>query len=57
MFKRVFTSMSKRVFTSMTRRTIVDDVVQGIIAGGGLAFITFQILAHAHVSLARTQGG
>jgi hypothetical protein len=27
------------------RRTIVSDIVQGIIIGGVLAFITFQILA------------
>jgi hypothetical protein len=40
----------KRVFTIMTRRKIVDDVVQGIIVGGVLAFITFQILAHAYVT-------
>lgn len=34
----------------MFRRIIVSDVVQGIIAGGVLAFITFQILAHAYVT-------
>jgi hypothetical protein len=33
----------------LRRRTIVNDVVQGIIIGGVLAFITFQILAHAYV--------
>jgi hypothetical protein len=32
------------------RRTSVDDVVQGIIIGGVLAFITFQIFAHAYVT-------
>lgn len=32
------------------RRTIVSDVVQGIIVGGVLAFITFQIIAHAYVT-------
>jgi hypothetical protein len=32
------------------RRNIVSDVVQGIIAGVVLAFITFQILAHAYVT-------
>ena len=32
------------------RRTIISDVVQGIIAGGVLAFITFQIIAHAYVT-------
>jgi hypothetical protein len=31
-------------------RTIVNDVVQGIIIGGVLAFITFRILAHAYVT-------
>jgi len=34
----------------MRRRTIVSDIVQGIIVGGVLAFITFQIIAHAHVA-------
>ncbi len=34
----------------MFRRTIVSDVVQGIIIGGVLGFITFQILAHAYVT-------
>lgn len=33
----------------MLKRTIVTDVVQGIIIGGVLAFITFQILTHAYV--------
>ena len=32
------------------RRNIVSDVVQGIIIGGVLAFITFQIIAHAYVT-------
>ena len=32
--------MLKRVFTRMTRRKIVDDVVQGILAGGVLGFVT-----------------
>jgi len=32
------------------RRTIVSDVVQGIITGGVLAFITFQVIAHAYVT-------
>ncbi len=31
------------------RRNVVSDVVQGIIAGGVLAFITFQLLAHIDV--------
>jgi hypothetical protein len=34
----------------IVRRTIVNDVVQGIIIGGVLAFITLQILAHAYVT-------
>jgi hypothetical protein len=33
----------------MFKRTIVSDVVQGIIIGGVLGFITFWILAHAYV--------
>jgi hypothetical protein len=32
------------------RRNIVSDVVQGIILGGVLAFITFQLIAHAYVT-------
>jgi hypothetical protein len=32
------------------RRTIVSDVVQGIIIGGVLAFITSQIVMHAYVT-------
>ena len=35
---------------NMLRRTIVSDVVQGIIVGGVLAFITFQILTNAYVT-------
>jgi len=34
----------------LRRRTIVSDVVQGIITGGVLAFITFQIIAHSYVT-------
>lgn len=34
----------------LSKRTIVSDVVQGIIAGGVLAFVTFQILAHSYVT-------
>jgi hypothetical protein len=41
---------SSRLFAFLLRRTIVSDVVQGIIVGGVLAFITFQILAHAYVT-------
>jgi hypothetical protein len=32
------------------RRNIVSDIVQGIIVGGVLAFITFQIIARAYVT-------
>jgi len=32
------------------RRTITSDIVQGIIIGGVLAFITFEVLAHAYVA-------
>ncbi len=32
------------------RRNPVSDVVQGIIVGGVLAFITFQIIAHSYVT-------
>ena len=34
----------------MFRRTIVSDVVQGIILGGVLAFITAQIIMTAYVT-------
>jgi hypothetical protein len=34
----------------LSRRNIVSDIVQGTIAGGVLAFITFQIIAHAYVT-------
>lgn len=39
-----------RLFGFVTRRNIVSDVVQGVIVGGVLAFITFQIIAHAYVT-------
>lgn len=32
------------------KRNIVSDVVQGIIVGGLLAFVTFQMIAHAYVT-------
>jgi len=32
------------------RRNVVSDVVQGIIIGGVLAFITFQIIAHTYIT-------
>jgi hypothetical protein len=38
------------MFAIMFRRTIVSDVVQGIIIGGVLAFITAQILMIAEVT-------
>jgi hypothetical protein len=41
---------SSRRLAFSRRRTIVDDVVQGIIVGGVLAFVTFQIIAHAYVT-------
>ncbi len=34
----------------IVRRTIVNDVVQGIIIGGVLGFITLRILAHAYIT-------
>jgi hypothetical protein len=34
----------------LAKRTMVSDVVQGLIAGGVLAFITFLIIAHAFVT-------
>jgi hypothetical protein len=40
----------KRKFAFIWRRNIVSDVVQGIIVGGILAFITLQILAHSYVT-------
>jgi hypothetical protein len=41
---------SPRLPAFLWRRTIVSDVVQGIIVGSVLAFITFQIIAHAYVT-------
>jgi hypothetical protein len=43
-------TVGSRLPAFLIRRTIVSDVVQGIIAGGVLAFMTFQILAHAYVT-------
>lgn len=34
----------------LSRRNLVSDVVQGIITGGVLAFITFQVIGHAYVT-------
>ena len=39
-----------RLRARLFRRTIFKDVVQGIIVGTVLAFITFQIIAHAYVT-------
>ncbi len=41
---------ASRLLALLWRRNIVADVVQGIIAGGVLGFITFQIIAHAYVT-------
>ena len=41
---------SSRLPTFLWQRHIVSDIVQGFIAGGVLAFITFQIIAHAYVT-------
>lgn len=43
-------SKVSRFRASLRRRNIVSDVVQGIIVGGVLAFITFQFVAHAYVT-------
>ena len=43
-------SGSSRWPAFLWRRNIVSDVVQGIIVGGVLAFITFQIIAHCYVT-------
>jgi hypothetical protein len=45
-----FTDTHERVFAIMFRRTIVSDVVQGIIIGGVLGFLTFWILTNAYVT-------
>lgn len=39
-------------FAFLWRRSIVADVIQGVIVGGILAFITFQGIAIAHVTAA-----
>jgi hypothetical protein len=46
----MFDIMFKRMFAIMVRRKIVDDVVQGIIIGGVLAFVTAQIIMNAYVT-------
>jgi hypothetical protein len=38
------------MFAIMFKRTIVSDVVQGIIIGGVLDFITAQIIMNAYVT-------
>src|SRR5271157_6020560 len=43
-------SSVSKLLAFLWRRSIVSDVVQGIIVGGVLAFITFLILAHAYVT-------
>jgi hypothetical protein len=40
----------RKIFAFLWRRNIVSDIVQGIIIGGVLAFITFQILTNAYVT-------
>lgn len=39
-----------RPLATLGPRNIVTDIVQGVIVGGVLAFITFQIIAHAYVT-------
>jgi hypothetical protein len=34
----------------LVQRTVVSDIVQGIIAGGVLAFITLRVIGHAYVT-------
>jgi hypothetical protein len=34
------TDTRERMFTIMFKRTIISDVVQGILIGGGLGFVT-----------------
>jgi hypothetical protein len=43
-------SGAHRLPAFLWQRNTLSDVVQGIIVGGVLAFITFQILAHAYVT-------
>src|SRR5579862_4152060 len=43
-------SGAHRLPAFLWQRNPVSDVVQGIIGGGVLAFITFQILTHAYVT-------
>jgi len=40
----------ERLPAFLWRRNLLSDVVQGIITGSVLAFITFQIIAHAYVT-------
>jgi len=48
--RSVSPATGSRLPAFIVRRTIVNDVVQGIIIGGVLAFITFQTLARAYVT-------
>src|SRR5215472_17460032 len=43
-------SGARKLPAILWRRTIVSDVVQGIILGGMLAFITLQVIAHTYVT-------
>jgi hypothetical protein len=43
-------SRVSRFLARLGRRNVVADVVQGIIAGGVLGFITFRMIAHAYVT-------
>ena len=43
-------TVGSRLPAFLIKRNIVSDVVQGIIVGGVLAFITFNIIAHAYVT-------
>ncbi len=38
------------MYAVMLRRTVFTDIVQGIIVGGVLAFITLLILGHTYVT-------
>jgi hypothetical protein len=40
----------RKILAFLWRRNIVSDIVQGIIIGGVLAFITFRILTNAYVT-------
>jgi hypothetical protein len=47
--KRMFPIMRKKIFAILFKRSIFLDVMQGILIGAGLAFLTLFIISNAYV--------